>query len=64
MPRCAASLVLVGIPGQKRTLVDKSRKNTFGCATVTAAMFTVIALSNYDIDVFTPIADPLQVGDP
>ena len=63
MLRRAASLVLVGIDGQKGTPVDKARKNAHGVYDATGSVLTVIALSNHDIDVLTPIVDPPQVSD-
>ena len=46
---------------QKGTFVDKARKNAHGVYGVADSAFTVIKLSNYDIDVFTPIVDPPRV---
>ena len=60
--RGADSLGLLGIARQIRALADKARKNALGVDDVTGAGFTVTALSNYDIDVFTPIIDPPQVA--
>ncbi len=58
----ADSLGLLDIARQIRTLADKTRKNALGVDDMTGAGFTVTALSNYDIDVFTPIIDPPQVA--
>ena len=58
----ADSLDMLGIATQIRTLADKARKNALSVDDVTGAGFTVTALSNYDIDVFTPIIDPPQVA--
>ena len=60
--RGADSLDLLGIARQIRSLADKTRKNALGVDDMTGAGFTVTALSNYDIDVFTPIIDPPQVA--
>ena len=60
--RGADSLDLLGMARQMRSLADKTRKNALGVDDVTGAGFTVTALSNYDIDVFTPIIDPPQVA--
>ena len=60
--RGADSLDLLGIARQIRMLADKTRKNALGVDDMTGAGFTVTALSNYDIDVFTPIIDPPQVA--
>ena len=60
--RGADSLDLLDIARQIRTLADKTRKNALGVDDMTGAGFTVTALSNYDIDVFTPIIDPPQVA--
>ena len=60
--RGADSLDLLGIARQIRTLADKTRKNALGVDDMTGAGFTVTTLSNYDIDVFTPIIDPPQVA--
>ena len=60
--RDADSLDLLGMARQIRALADKARKNALGVDDVTGAGFTVTALSNYDIDVFTPIIDPPQVA--
>jgi pyruvate dehydrogenase E2 component (dihydrolipoamide acetyltransferase) len=60
--RGADSLDLLGMARQMRELADKTRKNALGVDDVTGAGFTVTALSNYDIDVFTPIIDPPQVA--
>ena len=60
--RGADLLDLLGMAKQIRTLADKTRKNALGVDDVTGAGFTVTALSNYDIDVFTPIIDPPQVA--
>ena len=60
--RGADSLDLLGIARQIRALADKTRKNALGVDDMTGAGFTVTALSNYDIDVFTPIIDPPQVA--
>ena len=60
--RGADSLDLLGIAGEIRSLADKTRKNALGVDDVTGAGFTVTALSNYDIDAFTPIIDPPQVA--
>ena len=58
----AQSLDLLGIAKAMRELADKTRKNSLGVDDVTGAGFTVTALSNYDIDAFTPIIDPPQVA--
>ena len=60
--RGADSLDLLGIARQMRELADKTRRGDLGVDDVTGAGFTVTALSNYDIDVFTPIIDPPQVA--
>ena len=60
--RRADSQNLLGIAGQIRALADKTRKNALSVDDMTGAGFTVTALSNYDIDVFTPIIDPPQVA--
>ena len=60
--RGADSLRLLDMAKQMRSLADKTRKNALGVDDVTGAGFTVTALSNYDIDVFTPIIDPPQVA--
>ncbi|MXX53120.1 MAG: 2-oxo acid dehydrogenase subunit E2 [Dehalococcoidia bacterium] len=60
--RGAQSLDLLGMARAMRELADKTRKNALGIDDVTGAGFTVTALSNYDIDVFTPIIDPPQVA--
>ena len=60
--RGAGSLDLLDIAGQMRALTDKARKNLLGVDDVTGAGFTITALSNYDIDAFTPIIDPPQVA--
>ena len=60
--RGADSVDLLGMARQIRALADKARKNALGVDDVTGAGFTVTALSNYDIDVFTPIIDPPQVA--
>ena len=58
----AQSMDLLGMARAMRELADKTRKNALGIDDVTGAGFTVTALSNYDIDVFTPIIDPPQVA--
>ena len=58
----ADSLDLLGVARAMRELADKTRKNALGIDDVTGAGFTVTALSNYDIDAFTPIIDPPQVA--
>ena len=58
----ADSQDLLDIARQIRTLADKTRKSALGVDDMTGAGFTVTALSNYDIDVFTPIIDPPQVA--
>ena len=58
----ADSLDLLGMARAMRELADKTRKGALGVDDVTGAGFTVTALSNYDIDVFTPIIDPPQVA--
>ncbi len=60
--RGAQSLDLLGVAKAMRELADKTRKGALGVDDVTGAGFTVTALSNYDIDVFTPIIDPPQVA--
>ena len=60
--RGADSLDLLGTAQAMRELADKTRKGDLGIDDVTGAGFTVTALSNYDIDVFTPIIDPPQVA--
>ena len=60
--RGADSVDLLGMARQIRALADKARKNTLSVDDMTGAGFTVTALSNYDIDVFTPIIDPPQVA--
>lgn len=60
--RDAQSLDLLGMARAMRELADKTRKGALGVDNVTGAGFTVTALSNYDIDVFTPIIDPPQVA--
>ena len=49
-------------PRRCESLPIKTRKGDLGIDDVTGAGFTVTALSNYDIDVFTPIIDPPQVA--
>ena len=58
----AQSLDLLGMARAMRELADKTRKNALGIDDVSGAGFTVTALSNYDIDAFTPIIDPPQVA--
>ena len=60
--RGSDSLDLLGTAQAMRELADKTRKGNLGVDDVTGAGFTVTALSNYDIDVFTPIIDPPQVA--
>ena len=60
--RGAQSLDLLSMARAMRELADKTRKGALGIDDVTGAGFTVTALSNYDIDVFTPIIDPPQVA--
>ena len=60
--RGADSLDLLGMARAMRELADKTRKNALGIDDVSGAGFTVTALSNYDIDAFTPIIDPPQVA--
>ena len=60
--RGAQSLDLLGMARAMRELADKTRKGALGVDDVTGAGFTVTALSNYDIDAFTPIIDPPQVA--
>ena len=60
--RMADSLDLLGIARRIRALADGARKSALGIDDMTGAGFTVTALSNYDIDVFTPIIDPPQVA--
>ena len=60
--RGSDSLNLLGTAQAMRELADKTRKGNLGVDDVTGAGFTVTALSNYDIDVFTPIIDPPQVA--
>ena len=60
--RGADSLDLLGVARGMRSLADKTRKVQLGLDDVTGAGFTVTALSNYEIDAFTPIIDPPQVA--
>ena len=60
--KSAQLLDLLGMARAMRELADKTRKNALGIDDVTGAGFTVTALSNYDIDAFTPIIDPPQVA--
>ena len=60
--RGAQARDLLGMARAMRELADKTRKNALGIDDVTGAGFTVTALSNYDIDAFTPIIDPPQVA--
>ena len=60
--RGADTLDLLGTAQAMRELANKVRKGDLGIDDVTGAGFTVTALSNYDIDVFTPIIDPPQVA--
>ena len=60
--RGADSMDLLGVAQGMRTLTDKTRKGQLGLDDVTGAGFTVTALSNYEIDAFTPIIDPPQVA--
>ncbi len=60
--RGADALDLLGTAQAMRGLADKTRRGDLGIDDVTGAGFTVTALSNYDIDVFTPIIDPPQVA--
>ena len=60
--RGADSLDLLGVAQGMRSLADKTRKGQLGLDDVTGAGFTVTALSNYEIDAFTPIIDPPQVA--
>ena len=60
--RGADSFDTLGMARAMRELADKTRKGALGVDDVTGAGFTVTALSNYDIDVFTPIIDPPQVA--
>ena len=60
--RGADSLDLLGMARGMRSLADKTRKGQLGVDDMTGAGFTVTALSNYEIDAFTPIIDPPQVA--
>ncbi len=60
--RGADSLDLLGLARGMRDLADRTRKGELGLDDVTGAGFTITALSNYDIDAFTPIIDPPQVA--
>ena len=62
--RDAHSLDLLGIARAMRELADKTRKNALGIDDVSGAGFTVTALSNYDIDAFTPNHRPAAGGYP
>jgi pyruvate dehydrogenase E2 component (dihydrolipoamide acetyltransferase) len=53
---------LVGIARRLRELASGTRDNSLTMDDVTGASFTITSLSNYDIDVFTPIIDPPQVA--
>jgi len=53
---------LVDIARRLRELASGTRDNSLTMDDVTGASFTITSLSNYDIDVFTPIIDPPQVA--
>lgn len=53
---------LLDIARRLRKLATKARDNTLDISDVSGAGFTITSLSNYDIDVFTPIVDPPQVA--
>ncbi len=60
--RGADSLDMLGVAQGMRALADKTRKGQLSVDDMTGAGFTVTALSNYEIDAFTPIIDPPQVA--
>jgi pyruvate dehydrogenase E2 component (dihydrolipoamide acetyltransferase) len=53
---------LLDIAKRLRELAGKTRDNTLTMDDMSGAGFTITSLSNYDIDVFTPIIDPPQVA--
>ena len=53
---------LLEIGKRLRELSSKARDNSLGIDDVSNGGFTVTSLSNYDIDVFTPIINPPQVA--
>ena len=53
---------LLDIARRLRELAIKARDNSLDISDVSGAGFTITSLSNYDIDVFTPIVDPPQVA--
>ena len=53
---------LLNIARRLRELAAKARDNSLNVSDVSGAGFTITSLTNYDIDVFTPIVDPPQVA--
>ena len=53
---------LLDIARRLRELATLTRDNSLTMDDVSSAGFTITSLSNYDIDVFTPIIDPPQVA--
>ncbi|MCH8310691.1 MAG: 2-oxo acid dehydrogenase subunit E2 [Chloroflexi bacterium] len=53
---------LLDIARRLRELASRTRNNSLTMDDVSGAGFTLTSLSNYDIDVFTPIIDPPQVA--
>jgi len=59
---CVDQASLLGIAKRLRELAGKTRDNSLTIEDMTGAGFTITSLSNYDIDVFTPLVDPPQVA--
>lgn len=53
---------LLDIAKRLRSLALKARDSSLSMDDMSGAGFTVTSLSNYDIDVFTPLVDPPQVA--
>lgn len=59
---CVDQASLLDIAKRLRELAGKTRDNSLTIEDMAGAGFTITSLSNYDIDVFTPLVDPPQVA--
>jgi pyruvate dehydrogenase E2 component (dihydrolipoamide acetyltransferase) len=60
--RDAARKDIVSVAREVRSLTEKAREGSLGYDEVTGSTFTVSSLAQFDIDAFSPIVNPPEVG--
>jgi pyruvate dehydrogenase E2 component (dihydrolipoamide acetyltransferase) len=60
--RDTASKDIVTVAREVRALTDKARDGSLGYDEVTGSTFTVSSLAQFDIDAFSPLVNPPEVG--